>query len=140
MKEIDDLKAKITIANNTIKHLQLGFDQDLVNLLNSMALRCMVTAEDSGIELITKLNVVVARMKKWFPRLSTQEKELELLRKENTGKVDRSWFDDWLEAMSAQNGYQVEASKITVSRFCRSMIKMKEQEKKDQLKSMTHAG
>lgn len=139
LKEIDDLKAKITIANNSIKHLQLSFDQDLVNVLNSLALRCTVKDGDKGEVLINKLNAVVARIKKWFPRLSKAEKDLNVLRETNTGKIDRAYFDDVLEAMSEHKGYQIEASKITVSRFCRSLVKMNEQAQKENLKNLKNA-
>lgn len=140
MKEINDLRAKITIANNTIAFLQLNYDKDLVDLLNTFALRCDVKEDDKGEVLIDKLNMVIARMKKWFPRLSMREKELEELRKQNTGKIDRVYFDDCLEVMSEAKGYQIEASKITVSRFCRSLTKMNKEAQKENLKNMRKVG
>lgn len=135
MKEINDLRAKITIATDTIKYLsELNYDKDLVDILNVFALRCTITAEDAGDILINKLNTVVARIKKWFPRLNQKERELDELRKKNIGKIDRTYFDDVLEVMSEVKGYQIESSKITVSRFCRSLIKMNEQAEREQLK------
>ncbi len=137
-KEIDQLKSKITIVNNTIRYLQIKFDQDLVDIINGFALRCNIIESDRDETLINKLNLVVARMKKWFPRLSQKEKELEELRNKNTVKIDRSYFDDALEAMSQQKGFVIEASKITVSRFCRSLVKMNEQVQKENFKNMKH--
>ncbi len=139
MKEINDLRSKITIVKNVIDHLQLSFDKELVDILNVFALRCNIVESDKGEMLVNKLNMVVARMKKWFPRLSMREKELDELRNKNIGKIDRSYFDDILEAMSENKGYQVEASKITVSRFCRSLVKMNDHAQKENLKNMKHA-
>lgn len=136
MKEINDLRAKITIADNIIKHLQINYDKELVDILNVFALRCTITEADTKEALIAKLNIVIARIKKWFPRLHQKEKELEELRKKNTDKIDRTYFDDVLEAMSEVKGFQIEASKITVSRFCRSLVKMNEQAQKDTLKNI----
>lgn len=138
MKVINDLRAKITIVDSIIEHLKIYYDKQLIEILNTFALRCNIIESDKGEVLINKLNLVVARMKKWFPQLSQKEKQLEELRKKNTGKIDRSYFDDCLEAMSEAKGYQVEASKITVSRFCRSLVKMNEQAQKENLKNMKH--
>lgn len=146
LKEIDDLRAKITIANNAIKHIdissqnKLPLDQDLINILNSMALRCNIREGDDREAVVKKLNLVVAYMKKWFPRLTEREEKLNELRKSNTIKIDRVYFDDWLDAISEDKGYHVKSSEITVSRFCRSIVKMREQENKEKIKQFNHAG
>lgn len=135
LKEINDLRAKITIVNNTVQHLQLSYDKELVDILNVLALRCDVIETDFGEVLIVKLNRVIARMKKWFLQLSTAEKQLEKVRAENTnGKLDRGYFDNIFEVMSENKGYQVEAGRITVSRFYRSLIRMNQQAEAAQLK------
>lgn len=139
MKTIEDLNAKINICNNIILYLQYGFDQRLVDILNSLALRCDVTAEDEGQILIKKLNGVIGRIKKWFPKLTESEKELERLRNENTGKMDRGYFDDILEAMSEVKGYYIRGEEITVARFCRTFAKMQLDAEKAQMKAQTNA-
>lgn len=125
MKEINDFRAKITIVSNCLTYLQMQYDADVVAVLNTFALRCTLKPDDQGRVMVDKLNQVVARMKKWFPMLKQKEKDLDALRKENTGKIGREYFDDALELMSEVKGYQVEASKITVARFCRALLKMK---------------
>lgn len=135
-REIYDLRAKISIVNNTIQYLQISYDRELVLILNKLALGCTVTEEDKGEVLIDKLNGVIARMKKWFPKLKQREKELEELRKENTGKVDRSYFDNWLDAISIDFGFMIESSRITVSRFCRAIAKLNKQDNAAQIKSI----
>ncbi|GAC1392817.1 MAG: hypothetical protein NVSMB46_09630 [Candidatus Saccharimonadales bacterium] len=138
MKEVNDLRAKITIVNSIVTYLQIRFDKELVDILNVFTLLCDITEDDKDDVLITKLNLVVARMKNWFPLLEQREKDLEEIRKTNTGKVDRAYFDDALDIMSEAKGYQIEAGKITVSRFCRSLVRMNEQAKKEQLKQKVH--
>ena len=134
-RDIEDIHAKINIVNSIVKHLQLSFDQDLVNILNSMALQCNVKEEDEGKVLVDKLNVVIARMKKWFTILSQKGRALERLRSENTGKTDRSYFDDWLDIMSEQKGYHVD-ERITVTRFYRSMNKIKAQSEREEARKL----
>lgn len=144
LKDIDDLRAKITIANNTVRHLDLSsqnklpFDQDLINILNSLALRCNLKDEDSREVAVNKLNGIVARTKKWFPRLTEREAKLEEIRSLNNDKVDREYFDNWLDAMSEHNGYHVRANEITVSRFYRMITKMNQQSQSEKLKSLKY--
>lgn len=133
MKEINDYRAKITIANNCISHLQMQYDADIVGVLNLFALGCRVGPEDAGDELIKKLNGVVARMKKWFPMMKKAQADLDLLRKKDGAKVDRKYFDEALEAISNEKGYNVEASKITVSRFNTAVNKITEKALKQQM-------
>lgn len=136
LKDIDDLRAKITIANNIIRHLEISFDQDLVNILNTLALKCNLKEDDTREVTVNKLNGVIARMKKWFPRLTEREAKLEELRSSNTLKMDRNYFDDWMDAISKDSGYHVRSNEITVSRFYRAMNKLNKQAEKEQFKKM----
>lgn len=135
-KKIEDLRAKIHIADISIKFLQLGYDKEIVDVINSLAIICDITEADEGLSLIKKLNYVIAQIKPWFPELKQKEKELAALRAKNTeGKTDRAYFDGWLDIMSEEKGYQVEATKITVSRFYRSLIKISEKAMIETIKS-----
>lgn len=138
LKEINDLRAKIHIVNNIIQYLQICFDNDLVALLNSYALDCTLTAEDKGQVMITKLNMVVARMKRWLTILSQKEKKIEELREQKTGKITRAYFDEVLETLSDYKGYQLKSSELTVSRFCLALSKMNEERKQQQVKNIKH--
>jgi hypothetical protein len=124
MKEIDDVRAKITIANAAIDYLQMSFDDEIVAVLNSFALQCNLKAEDTGSTIISKLNAVIARMKKWFPKLTRLQADLDKLRSSSVGKINRGYFDNWLDAMSQEFGYHVKATDITVSRFYRNVAKI----------------
>lgn len=137
-KKIEDIRAKIHIANLSIKLLQLGYDKEIVEVLNSLALVCDLKPEDDKITTVKKLNSVVAQMKKWFPELKQKEKELAALRKDGAGKTDHEYFDSWLDIMSSERGYQVEASRITVSRFCRALIRITEKSMLENIKTKTH--
>lgn len=133
-RDINDINAKINIVNNIVTHLQLSFDQELVNVLNTFGLRCEVKEEDKGNELTIKLNNVIARAKKWLMVLGQKKRALEEIRGKNTGKTDRAYFDEWLDVMSEQKGYHVESNKITVSRFYRSMSKIRNDAERDEMK------
>lgn len=133
MKEINDYRAKITIANNCISHLQMQYDAEIVGVLNLFALQCRIEPEDIGDVLIKKLNGVVAKMKKWFPMMKKAQADLDALRKKDGAKVDRKYFDEALEAISNEKGYNVEASRITVSRFNAAVNKITEKALKQQV-------
>lgn len=124
MKEINDLRAKITEATAIIDYLQMVYDDELVGFLNQMGLRCILTPEDTGDVIIEKLNGVVGRMKKWFPRLSQREAELKEMQKEGGQKIGADYFDNWLEVITQQWGVMVRAADITVARFYRAVNKI----------------
>lgn len=137
-KKIEDLRAKIHIADLAIKFLQISYDAEIVAVLNSLAIICDITPEDEGISLIKKLNYVIAQIKPWFPELKQKQKELDELRAKSSGKTDREYFDNWLDIISEEKGYQIEAPKITVSRFYRSVVKISEKAMLETIKSKHH--
>lgn len=137
MKEINDIRAKITIADSAIKFLQLRFDSEIVSVLNSLALQCEVAEGDSQGAVVSKLNAVVARMKKWFPKLNRLEADLVQLRTVNVGKIDRSYFDKCLDAIS-ENFFFVRSSDITVSRFYGLLVKLNKQAESETVKKLKH--
>ena len=134
LKEIDDCTAKLTIVNNTVKlfsicnEQNLDNDQELINVLNSMALRSGIKPSDRGNELIKKLNAVIGRAKKWAERIEELRKNLAAIREENEGdgKADRNYFDAWLDIISEDKGFYVKANEITVSRFYRAIEQIRE--------------
>lgn len=132
LKDIGDCEAKLTIVNNTVKHLSLcnekNIDNDieLISILNTLALRSQIKPEDRGEILIKKLNSVVGRAKKWVERIAVLREKLEKIRSANSGKMDRVYFDECLEALSGERKYNILASEITVSRFCLSLNRLRE--------------
>lgn len=138
LKEIDDCTAKLTIVNNTVRHFtlcneqNLDNDQDLINILNSMALRSGIKPTDRGNVLIKKLNTVISRAKKWVEKIEELRKSLEVIRQENEGneKTDRSYFDAWLDVISQDKGFYIKSSEITVSRFYRAINQLREKNQK----------
>lgn len=135
-KEIDQLRGKIYLANGCIEHLQVEFVQDLVNILNAFALDCTLMEEDRGLVLERKLNAVVGRAKKWEIKLRQKQKELENHRQENTGKMDRPFFDDMLDAITKYTKVYTVANQITVSRFFRILNKMDDDAKRAEIEAL----
>lgn len=135
LKEINDLKAKIIIVNNTVEYLSIRWDADLVNILNQLSLNCTLKSEDEQYQ--KKLRGVLARSKQWYTRLETAKKELEESHKSN--KIERSYFDEMLNAMSTMNKYQVDSRTLTVSRFCKALARMAKQAEMYQIKALKNA-
>jgi hypothetical protein len=125
--QINVLNAKIFIVNGTVIHLQQVYSKELVDILNNLGLKCTLKLEDTGDVLISKLNTVVTRAKKWVIEMEQLQKDLKKIRETNTEKMDRSNFDDQLEALSSHYGYHVEASRITVARMCRGLDRMQQE-------------
>jgi hypothetical protein len=116
-------------------------DADLIAVLNSMALRTGIKPEDRGLVLIKKLNQVVARAKKWVDRIYELRKNLEEIRAgKGETKVDRKYFDDWLDAISEDKGFFVKATEITVSRFYSSINSMIEKLQKSEIEKQKQYG
>ena len=141
MKEIDVCNAKLAIVENTVMHLSIGADQgidndmELVAVLNSMALRCNVKPEDRGQILIHKLNAVIGRAKKWVDKVRTLNQNLEEIKAtKDEKKVDRTYFDNWLDCISEHKGYHVKATEITVSRFYNAIAQVRERNQKEEIK------
>lgn len=136
-KEIEDCKAKLTIVNNTVSHFilcnQHGIDNDieLIKVLDSLALRSQIKPEDRDNVLIKKLNSVIGRAKKWVDKITQLRKTMDEIKADNDGKkIDRVYFDNWLECISEEKGFFVKANEITVSRFYNSITRVREKAQK----------
>lgn len=143
LKQIDDCTAKLVIVNNTVRHLSIcnenNFDNDkeLISVLNTLALRCNILPGDRGDILINKLNAIVGRAKKWIDKIATLRKTLDKVREENKEtKIDREYFDSWLETISEFKGYFIKPQDITVSRFYYSIGQIREKNRQLELKKL----
>jgi hypothetical protein len=145
MKEIDECNAKLTIVNNTVRHLSMAGEQDidndmeLVAVLSSMALRPNIKPEDRGQVLIQKLNAVIARAKKWVDKVISLRETLKEIRNDKDGKIDRNYFDNWLDCISEYKGYHIKATDITVSRFYNAIAQIKERNQKREIEKAKYA-
>jgi len=145
LKEIDDCNAKLAIVETCVKHFSIcnerGIENDmeLVKILNSLALRCNVLAEDRGEVLIHKLNAVIGRAKKWVDKINTLRQTMEKIKAgKEEGKIDRKYFDNWLDCIGEHKGYHINAEEITVSRFYNSIAQIRERSQKEEIKKQRH--
>lgn len=123
-KRIEELKGMIYLADGIINHLQLSYDQRLVDILNAYALRCDLEENDIGDVMVAKLNRVVGRAKKWVLRLKQLQKDLNKIRSNNTGKMNDNYWSDQLDNISKYLKTYISSNMITVARFCRTLNKM----------------
>jgi hypothetical protein len=126
-KDINTTNAKITLVDGIVKHLVVGFDQELVTVLNAFSLRCDLREEDYPDAVIKKLNGVISRAKKWLIGLELNEQKLSLIQSENTEKTTRDYFDDMMLLINKYNGYHVRKTELTVTEFCKTIKKLNEQ-------------
>ena len=145
LKEIDDCNAKLAIVENCVKHFSIcderGIDNDmeLVKVLNSLALRCNILAEDRGEVLIRKLNAIIGRAKKWVDKINTLRQKMEKIKAgKEESKIDRNYFDNWLDCISEHKGYFIKAEEITVSRFYNAIAQIRERAQKAEIKKLQH--
>lgn len=135
-KEIDLLSTKVFLADEIVASLQLGYSKELVKILNELGLMCDLKPEHTGSAIFSKLNAVVGRAKKWVITIQQRKQDIEKLRQKGSKEMDDNYFDDWLDAIGKNNGVYVEASKMTVSRFCRNVNRIIEEGKKQEMKKL----
>jgi len=139
-REVKYLKAKISLVDMIVDHLQMCYSSELVELLNSLNLKCDLKPQHSGSALAKKLNAVVGRAKKWIITLQQRQLDIDKLMEKGMVSIDSNYFDDQLDAISLYSKYQVKASDITVSRFCRTLNKMHDEFTKQELKKHSKNG
>lgn len=109
--EINDLRAKISIGNNIIQHLEVYYDKELIDILNSFQLRCDILQTDQGPGLIGKLNVIVTQIKEMISCLSSKKKDLQNLLTSNIIQDESDFFHDFLSAIPEIKAYQLNQGK-----------------------------
>jgi len=134
-KKIDDLRCKIYLTDGCVYHLRLEYSKTLVDILNGLSLMCDITEDDTGPELESKLQAINGRAKKWIMQLREKRKELAALQQENTGKMNRKYFNDVLDELTKFTGVFISDQKITVSRFLGLRNKMIAEYKKRELEA-----
>jgi len=132
-KEIDDLRCKIYLTDGCIYHLRLEYSKPLIDILNGLSLMCDIVEKDSGPQLESKLQAIQGRAKKWLMKLKEKRKQLSVLQEENTGKMDRKYFDNELDNLTKYQGVFISDTTITVSRFLRLRNKMYAEFKKKEM-------
>ena len=135
-KEIEVLTARAHCVDGIINHLQLSFDQSLVDILNGWTLFCRLEPEDMGMVMINKLNTVVGRAKKWLIRIKQLKKQLDKLRTENTAVIDMEYFDSRLDVVTAYLKVMVTPETITTARFYRTLSKIHAHNQREEIKAL----
>ena len=125
-KEIEYLRAKIYLVDKIVEHLQMCYSFEMVEMLNAMLLRCDLKPQHKGATLYNKLKSVVGRAKTWVITLKQRQLDMDKLRKEDTVKMDDSYFDDQLDVIAQYIKSYVSATEITVSRFWGTLNKIHE--------------
>lgn len=135
IKEINSLNAKITLVDTCVRHLAYNFDQQIVDILNELRLRCNLLETDQGEKLLKKLDGVISRAKKWLVEIQVAEAKLQTLQEKDKENNPREYFYDMLMVISKQNGYHAKSSDITVYEFCRHIKKLNEKFQRELVKN-----
>lgn len=126
IKEINTANAKVTLVDTCVRHLAYKFDEEIVNVLNELRLRCNLTESDKGEKLFNKLNAVISRAKKWLVDIQVAEEKLKTIQESDKDSNPREYFYDMLMVISKENGYHARSNDITVYEFCRHIKKINE--------------
>ncbi len=126
IKEINTLNAKITLVDTCVRHLSHNYDQQLIDVLNELRLRCNLLQGDNEETAFQKLNGVISRAKKWLVEIQMAEVKLESIQETEKNENPRDYFYDMLMVISKENGYHAKSSEITVYEFCRHINKLNE--------------
>lgn len=138
-KEMNDCRAKLRIVDEAVFYLfHFGYSADLVGILNNMGLQCDLKAEHNGNTKIKKLNAVIGRSKKWSITLKQRQFDFDRLKKQDTAKISREYFDDQLMEMSKDCGFYIKSNEITVTQFYRTLDKMLERQQQSEMKNKHH--
>jgi hypothetical protein len=129
--QVNVLNGRIILINGIVAHLEIGYDEDLVKMLNQLGIPCDLKADEDPAK---KLKAVNARAKRMVVQMEILQKELYNMQ-ETTEKVQgRDYYDDWLDALSRNRMYAVKAKDITVTQFFRAIKRLNEESVKNQMK------
>lgn len=121
IKEINVLYANIELVDAAIEHLRICFNQDLVDILNNLMLRCDLKESDVELEALKKLKGVAIRAKKLVANLQLKQGELGRLQQNSKGESGREYFSKTLVLLSKEQGYSIRERDITVYQFVYSI-------------------
>jgi hypothetical protein len=127
--KVNLLNGKIFLINGIVQHLKMGFDPELVKMLNFMGYPCDLKLGDDP---EPKLKQVIARAKRLVIEMETAQRDLEKLQAIATTGTGRDYYDDWLDALSRHRAYTVKAKDITVTQFFKAIKRVNEESLKQQ--------
>lgn len=133
IKEIEEINAKLVFVDAAVIHLASTFDQDVVDMLNKMGLRCKLKKEDSPWK---QLYAVTNRARRWVIDQGEIRARLTRLQEEQAAKgSQREEFDEAIIAISKYQGYGVKACDITVAQYLKVMKRMEDEWNKLQMRA-----
>lgn len=137
--KIDKKVSEFDLLNSIINHLKYEFDndrvQDLNKILKKLGISIPLKIEDRE-EYFVALGRIRIRANKWIVDIGELKAQLaKKQQKEVTGKTTNpiDYFEDSLDAISKDQGYNIKANELSTAQFCRKVNKLKEKVKKQQL-------
>lgn len=117
IREINTINGKLVLVDGIIQHLLICFNQELVDILNAMLLKCDLTENDSLQVTHKKLTGIAIRTKKLVAQLQLKENDLKKIQESSKGETGREYYSKTLLILSKENGYAMRENDITVYQF-----------------------
>lgn len=120
--EINYISAKIFAIDKCIKHFHISYNEDLKNILEYYGVNERLSPEDTREERFKKLEVVIAKSKRWITQLEILRKEFDAMTDEETESTGgRGQFEDNLSNLSSWNKYAVISRNISVRQYVKML-------------------
>lgn len=123
--EINYIHGKIFCIDKCVKHLQMSYNSDIHDILKYYGVDANLKSEDTTRERYDKLNIVIAKTKRWAIQLDVLHAEFEVLRENATaGTGGREVFEENLSQLSMYRKYAVLEKDITVRQYVKGLKSM----------------
>ena len=117
LRDINYLSAKLQVVDQVVELMQVYYTPELGAILSDYSLK--FNWENISVEQYQKqLDLVVSKTKTWYVQLLAKKKEWDDQNANpNDKKIDRSYFEEWMIALSQEYKYNIKSTEISTYRF-----------------------
>lgn len=138
--EINYLSGKIFVVDKIVKHLQVSYNTDLVEILKYYGVACGINENENAEARYKKLEMVVARVRRWITDVDVLKKQYyELLGDQTEKKGGYEFFEDSLTNISIFRKTNVTAKDISVRQFAKALKSMEREYMRQTTKNLANA-
>lgn len=117
LRDINYLHAKIEVITKTVEIMVNYYTSALGEILHNYGLR-YIWEDISEEQYVAQLSRVNSQTKTWVVQLLSKRKDWEgMLDRTKNNTLNREYFEDWLIALSKEQGYHLNAKQITTYQF-----------------------
>jgi hypothetical protein len=117
LRDINFLSAKLQVVEQVTDMMRIYYLPELGEILSEYSLK--YTWENIPEEQYQKqIEAVISKSKTWYIQLIAKKKEWDDQQAApDDKKIDRSYFEEWMIALSQEYGYNVKSTEISTYRF-----------------------